>query len=214
MFTACRTAARAIDWLDAWQHKAKSAFLWQIASASERGRLLNDALNELLALFKPAPWAYADVSLSANHRGLTSEQEELGLRTTDNSKADLRLNTAELNTFTLALFLLCAPRLANPLRTLVLDDPMQNMDELTVSAIARGIGKLIRIFPPGWQIVALFHAEDDVRRVRDEVPCAVYRLPWLAAAPADPEREIAFEKNESTWMFELQTLQGLQSSGD
>lgn len=48
-----------------------------------------------------------------------------------------------------ALFLLCAPALANPFRILVLDDPLQNMDGMTVSALARGLGKLVRVFPDG-----------------------------------------------------------------
>jgi hypothetical protein len=51
------------------------------------------------------------------------------------TRADVRLNTAELNVFTLALFLLCAVRLPNPLRLLILDDPLQNMDELTVATV-------------------------------------------------------------------------------
>lgn len=212
MLGNCRTAIRAIDWVGAWERRVENAFLDEIARAGKRGHLLNEALNELLALFKPAPWAYADVSLQAGHRGQGRDREELGLRTADNSKADLRLNTAELNAFTLALFLLCAPRLTNPLRALVLDDPMQNMDELTVSAIARGLAKLMPIFPAGWQIVALFHAEDDVRRVRDEVPCAVYRLPWLAPAATAAERVIGYEEQESTWKYGLQTLAELQAA--
>src|SRR6476619_5447780 len=77
-----------------------------------------------------------------------------------------------MNSFTLALLLLCAPSLPNPLRLLVLDDPLQNMDEMTVSSLARGIGRLVRIYPAGWRIVALFHAEEDLpSRARGGAVC-------------------------------------------
>jgi len=212
MLRNCRAAAAEYDDYLVRQEQVQKTFLSEIAAAGKGGHLLNEAVNELLALFKAAPWAYPDISLRAAHRGMGGEREELGIRTADNAKADLRLNTAELNSFTLALFLLCAPKLDNPIRTLVLDDPMQNMDEMTVSAIARGLGKLLLILPADWQIVALFHGEDDLRRVRDEVACAVYRLPWLAPAPVDSEPEIRYDPLDSTWTFGPQTLLELQHS--
>jgi hypothetical protein len=212
MLRNCRLAAAAYDDYLVRQGQVQKTFLSEIAAAGKGGHLLNEALNELLALFKAAPWAYPDISLRAGHRGIGGEREELGIRTADNAKADLRLNTAELNSFTLALFLLCAPKLDNPIRIIVLDDPMQNMDEMTVSAIARGLAKLMMILPVGWQIVSLFHSEDDLRRVRDEVACAVYRLPWLVPAPSDTEPEIGFDAQDSTWTLSLQTLLQLQHS--
>ena len=209
MLDNCRAAAKTHAAMVASQERVERTFFSEIAAAAVNGNRLNEALNELLALFKPAPWAYADVSLQADHRGRGSQREKLGLLTAGDSKADLRLNTAELNSFTLALFLLCAPTLENPVRTLVLDDPMQNMDEMTVSAIARGLAKLLLIFPGGWQIVALFHGEDDLRRVRDEVACAVYRLPWLTPTPQTSEPDIRCDR-DSTWKLPAQTLRELQ----
>ena len=152
------------------------AFFLNIAKSE-----LNDALNELLALFKPARWAYEDINLDA---GDTETRRTLGLKTRDEERAELRLNTAELNAFTLALFLLCAPLVSNPLRLLILDDPLQNMDELTVTTLSRGLSKLLRIYPQGWQIVALFHGEENMEHIREETPCEVYHLPWLK--PMDP----------------------------
>ena len=50
-----------------------------------------------------------------------------------------------------------------------------HMDEMTVSAIARRLGKLLRICGRlANLIVALFHGEDERRRVSAEVACAVY----------------------------------------
>jgi hypothetical protein len=114
-----------------------------------------------------------------------------------------------MNTFTVALFLLCAPAQANPLRLLVLDDPLQNMDEMTVSSLARGLAKVAQIFPPGWNIAALFHSEDDLHRIREEVPSAVYRLPWLSPTAVEDERPIRSEPEENTCSRERQRLTSL-----
>jgi hypothetical protein len=86
----------------------------------------------------------------------------------------------------------------------VLDDPLQNMDEMTVSSLARGLGRLVRIYPAGWRIVALFHAEEDLHRVRAEVPCAVYRLPWVN--PTGAQENPIGVSDESTWRRNHQTL--------
>ena len=177
---ACREARIALAEAARLKKEASDSFFSQLASNEGGANLLGDALHELLALFKPAPWAYQEIVLRAALRGSgeQAQSETLGF-VADNLPAELRLNTAEMNTFTLALFLLCAPALDNPLRLLVLDDPLQNMDEMTVNSLARGLGKLVRIFPRGWRLIALFHAEEDLHRIRAEVPAAVYRLPWL-----------------------------------
>jgi hypothetical protein len=211
-FAACRAARAAHDALVERGKDVRDSFFSQLAAGEHGASPLAAALNELLALFKPAPWAYQEIMLRAQMRGAQSggEKETLGF-VSDNLPAELRLNTAEMNSFTLALFLLCAPALPNPLRLLVLDDPLQNMDEMTVSSLARGLGKLIRIYPVGWRIAALFHAEEDLHRVRDEVPCAVYRLPWLNPAGTS-EKPITAEPDESTWRREPQTLEALMAA--
>ncbi len=145
--------------------------------------LLAEAINELMALFSPARWIYEDIELvlHTTPRGT----EHLVLRTvpdgrdTASARADLRFNTAELNLFAVTLFLLCAVRVDNRLRLLVLDDPLENMDELSVTMLARGLAKLARCLPADWKILILFHGEDDLARFRNEVPAAVYFLPWL-----------------------------------
>nr|WP_295829532.1 AAA family ATPase [uncultured Azospirillum sp.] len=147
---------------------------------------LIDALNELIALFTPARWAYADFELTrlVDDNG----RECLGMHHGGASRADLRLNTAELNLFTVALFLLCAPRIGNPLHLLVFDDPLQNMDELTATTMARGLAKVTELLGEAWMLMLLFHGEDDLERFRHEVPAAVYFLPWLT--PAQTAEEI------------------------
>lgn len=134
------------------------------------------ALNELIALFTPARWAYAEIELA---RVTKDSGEVLGMRHGGAARADLRLNTAELNLFTVALFLLCAPRIGNPLHLLLLDDPLQNMDEMTATTLARGLAKVTALFEEPWQMILLFHGEDDLERFRQEMPAAVYHLPWL-----------------------------------
>lgn len=143
---------------------------------------LNAALNELMALFTPTRWNYDDVSII--HHTESDGRQTVGMRMDENGnqvKADLRLNTAELNLFTIALFLLCAFRVENPLHLLVLDDPLQNMDELTTTTMARGLAKIARLWrrhlPDSWQLLMLFHGEDDMERFRREISCAAYLLP-------------------------------------
>jgi len=183
-YEACRVALTSFGDLEKKDDEALQTFFRRLEQRDEEGMALLDALNELLSLFKPAPWAYAGITMQA----VKDEQaggERLALRRSaqDESEAELLYNTAEMNTFTLALFLLCAPVLDNPLKLLVLDDPLQNMDEMTVSSLARGLGKLMRIYPEGWRLLSLFHGEEDVYRIRDEVPSSVYRLPWVS--PSD-----------------------------
>jgi len=156
------------------------SFFRKLASdPKERDELLA-AFNELLALMTPARWAYRDIEITPEMAG---GDPALGLATAGGARADLLFNTAELNAFAVVLFLLLAPRIANPLRLLILDDPLQNMDELTVVTLARAIAKLRPpVYPSGWQILALFHGERNVEVIREETPCVVYHLPWLPAA--------------------------------
>jgi hypothetical protein len=181
--------------------KTQTAFLNEL-----RNKSFNDALNELMALFTPARWAYDDIEIKrSSARG--KENLELGISGAKDSQADLLLNTAELNVFTVALYLLAATRVANPLGILIFDDPLQNMDELTVTTLARGLAKVLPLFPPKWQLVFLFHGEDDLERFRQEVPAAVYLLPWLAPSAAlgdDPP--VSAEPLKSTFGSELQSL--------
>ena len=145
------------------------------------------AFNELLALMTPARWAYRDIRLRAD---LPDGSPSLGLQTVEGAPADLLFNTAELNASALVLFLLLAPRLPNDLRLLVLDDPLQNMDELTVITLGRALAKLRIVYPKDWTMLALFHGEENIQRIRDEAPCRVYHLPWQQTTPAGDENPI------------------------
>lgn len=151
---------------------------------------LAHALNELTALMTPARWAYQDLAASVQ----LGESRAMNLNIGD-VPAALTLNTAELNTMTLALFLLCGIKTANPLRLIVLDDPFQNMDELSVTTVARGLSRLMRLWDDhapahDWRIVLMLHGEENVERVRSEAPCAVYHLPWLTPLLPQSPKEI------------------------
>ena len=184
-------AARTVQRTDATVVRSMSELL------AADGPLLA-ALNEVMTMLTPARWAYSTLSAATQlERG-----QQLEFRDEDKVRAAHRLNTAELNTLALAFFLLGARRVANPLRLLVLDDPLHNMDELTVTTVARGISKMLRLWAmldsagagagtASWQVLLLLHGEEDAERFREEVPCALYRLPWLlpsqAGAPATDE---------------------------
>jgi hypothetical protein len=178
--------------------KLNEAFRSQLsAEAGKHGEFdgsLIAALNELLALFTPARWAYQDIQLPSD---VGAGKLALRLAITDDKKqelarAELRLNSAALNLFTVALFLLCAGRVAKPVPMLIFDDPLQNMDELTSTALARGLSRLVRL----WQatnrpeeLVFLFHGYEDLRRFQEELPSTTYRLPWLSPSTADDHKQ-------------------------
>jgi hypothetical protein len=167
--------------------------------------ILDRALNEVLWLLTPARWAYDELAISYRP-GSQEEEQGIGLQAGQGSEAVLRFNTAELNVFTLALFLLCAVRIENPYRLLILDDPLQNMDELTVTTVARGLARLIRILPEGWEILALFHGEDDLERFRRELPAAVYFLEWHSYGSQKKSDPIKPDPERSWKSAEIQKL--------
>lgn len=141
------------------------------------------AVNELMALFTPARWSYEDIDLPT-----TSGDGKVGLNLTLGTgeqpmRAELHLNTAELNLFTVALFMLCATRVRKPLNLLLFDDPLQNMDELTSTSLARGLTKVVRLWAElgrTERLLLLFHGNEDIERFSKEIAAAVYRLPWLS----------------------------------
>jgi hypothetical protein len=195
--------------------EVQASFVMRLAANDTSALGLIDALNELMALFTPARWAYEDVTLRYQVSGPVSRLRfETGeLRGGDDpharARADLRLNTAQLNAFTLALFLLCAPRVENPLGLLVLDDPLQNMDELTVTTLARGLAKLLRVLPTRWSLMMLFHGEGDLARFHDEVECGVYFLPWLSPTVRGQQVDIRCHDEDSRLHLTPQPIDGL-----
>ena len=148
------------------------------------------ALNELLALFTPARWAYADIQLPPElGKGKLGLPIHVKNAANKALRAELRLNTAELNLFTVGLFLLCIGRVQKPLNLLILDDPLQNMDELTSVALARGLAKIVRLWADlarREELLLLFHGHDDLERFSAEVAAATYKLPWLSPNPSQP----------------------------
>jgi AAA domain len=181
------TAVAALSDIDA---KLLETFTQQVGD----GGPLSRAVNEVMALLTPARWAYEDIVTRAE---FASGKSSLELQTPDDVPLRLRFNTAELNTFAITLFLLCARRIDSQLRTIVLDDPLQNMDELTVVTVARGLGHLLRLwqrFDTGesaWRLAIFLHSEEDIECFRAEIPCVTYLLPWLSPqdSPTDPVKE-------------------------
>jgi len=169
--------------------RVRTTFLERIRpeAGSAADRRLDHALNELMALFTPA--RHEEIGLAYQSRETGGSGQLLFTlqksKKKGSDRAELLFNTAELNVFTLTLFLLCSVRIDNRLSLLILDDPLQNMDEQTVTTVARGLARLVRILPEPWQILLLFHGEDDLERFRQEVPCAIYLLPWLAPAATE-----------------------------
>ena len=97
----------------------------------------------------------------------------------------------------MALFILCATRLHKPLNLLLFDDPLQNMDELTSTALARGLAKVVRLWESlgrTEELLLLFHGQDDLARFSKEIGAASYRLPWLSPTRAlSPTKPVVAE---------------------
>lgn len=154
------------------------------------------AINELMALLTPARWGYEDIELPSQ---LSEGRLGVGIALGNGSeavRAELHLNTAELNLFTISLFLLCTVRVTKPLGLIVFDDPLQNMDELTSTALARGLAKLICLLKSlgrTEEFLLLFHGYDDVERFQREISASTYRLPWLSPGPGALEITIECE---------------------
>jgi hypothetical protein len=41
------------------------------------------------------------------------------------------------------------------------------------------VSKVASLVPEGWQLMLMFHGEEDLETFRREVPASVYYLPWL-----------------------------------
>lgn len=191
---ALRTLRQLAQQEQTVQSEAAAQFLVRLQTP------LGAALNEFTAMLTPARWAYDDIISRVN-----GKDAEPGLAFVQGGQpAQLRLNTAQLSTFALAFFLLCHRAREHPLRLGILDDPFENMDELTVTTVARGLGRFLRLRtrlrdgPESWQLLLFLHGEQNVERVRREVPCATYYLPWLSpGAELGREPAIAAEKLET-----------------
>jgi hypothetical protein len=170
------------------------------------------ALNELMALFTPSRWSYEDINLPTPELkdGAVGVNIELGADEKP-VRAELHLNTAELNLFTVAMFVLCASRVPKPLNLLLFDDPLQNMDELTSTALARGLARVVRLWISRGrteELLLLFHGQEDLERFSAEIAAATYRLPWLSPSPLSTEKPLTAE-NTAGDVIEVQSLKGM-----
>jgi hypothetical protein len=176
-----RTLRRLVTELRAVKQAAAAEFTQRLETP------LGAALNEFTAMLTPARWAYGDivsrVERAAAEPSFGFVQRGAGDTTVP---APLRLNTAQISAFALSFFLLCHRAREHPLRLGILDDPFENMDELTVTTVARGLGRYLRLRAhlgdgaDRWQLILFLHGEQNVDRVRREASCATYFLPWLS----------------------------------
>lgn len=180
------------------------------ASGPASGPLLTEAIDELMTLMTPARWAYPAIGVERGEDG--RGQPTLRIRFGDMRNGELRLNTAELNLLTLSLFLLCAPKARNPLHLLVLDDPLQNMDEMTVTVFSRGLAKIATLLGEPWRLIFLLHGEDNFERMRQELPATSYRLPWLMPTmdPCQTDRQPVSVEDQLWQRHERQSFASLQ----
>jgi len=188
--------ARATDWVDIFMTRLSDL----VRALRERGRVkaedatrfkaitgkLPEALQELVELMTPASWAYAPMEVKVGFGESVGEASGMEFKARGMELEEV-LNTAEKNAVALAMHLLCAPKALNPFRITFLDDPFQNMDELTVTITARALARLLRLMGSmdayqGWELVLLLHGADDCERVVQEVPSALYRIPWSSPA--------------------------------
>jgi hypothetical protein len=89
---------------------------------------------------------------------------------------------------------------------MVLDDPLQNMDELTVTTLARGIAKVSRLWSDRWKLLLFFHGQEDRERFRREVPLATYLLPWFSLGEEAPGQPIQIPVDEAVYDDGFQLL--------
>ena len=80
------------------------------------------------------------------------------------------------------------------------------MDEITVTTLARGLNKLIKLFPGNWQIIMLFHGQEDLERFCREIPASVYSLPWLSPSTETEEIQIKPDTLKSQVFTGIQDL--------
>lgn len=175
----CDDARKALNEYQSLQTQMGESFLKKL---SDEDNELIKPLNELLKLFTPARWLYKNLMVKRD-----SDTQQLSLQIVrdngDPVDAAVVWNTAEMNLFAIAMFLLCSnyEQHNRPTNTLVMDDPLQNMDELTATYFARGLAKLVYDWHnknSGQQLWMLFHGEHAIDKFSEELPAAVYQLPW------------------------------------
>lgn len=191
--------------LEKEQEKKESKLEGRFVRSLSDNKELRNALNELMTLLTPARWAYEPLKLNYDEEDGT---RNLRLLSPDDVDATLRLNTAELNVFTVALFLLCSVKAENPLSLLIFDDPLQNMDELTVTTLARGLARVLMTHKSDCRLLMMFHGEDQLDRFSQEIPALIHRIPWLSPSPEcqlpiETEALLSWERQDLSEMIEI-----------
>jgi hypothetical protein len=88
---------------------------------------------------------------------------------------------------------------------------LQNMDELTSIALARGLTKVVRLWASRRrpeELLLLFHGQVDLERFASEVPAATYRLQWLSRSSSSSDKPVTADTVIGN-VIEVQSLDGI-----
>jgi hypothetical protein len=65
---------------------------------------------------------------------------------------------------------------------------------------------LTRVYPKGWQLLALFHQENAVARILEETQATFYELPWVQPTSASTDEVIVPTHVPEKWPPDIQRL--------
>lgn len=121
--------------------------------------------------------------------GIITGTDNLELRATTYAKpmmAAPNLSTSQLNCVGLAVYLACATRAGTPFKTLIIDDPVQSMDEAHNEAFKKQI--IERLIDMGYHIVLLTHMQPlagDVESLYRNRGAALFKMrPYSRTGPS------------------------------
>lgn len=150
---------------------------------------LISAFRELNHCMTVARWGYLPLYLYRSNDHNVGGQLKIGMKRNQENGPDyqgeLRLNSAQLSLVALTLFVLNGVQIGNPLKSLILDDPLHSMDGQTMTAVIRFLGRIIPLLPKEWQVLVFLHGEEAQDIFRHESPARLCRLPWLSAVGSE-----------------------------
>lgn len=118
--------------------------------------------------------------LDVAYDGIVPGTDNLELRAKTFSKtmaAAPNLSTSQLNCLGLAVYLACATRKGSPFKTLLIDDPVQSMDDEHTEAFKKQV--IDRLLTDGYHIVVLTHMQllaNDIEGLYRKRGAALYKM--------------------------------------
>ena len=129
-------------------------------------------IKDWYAMLNPAP----DVA----YDGMTPGTDNLELRARTYSKtmfAAPNLSTSQLNCVGIAIYLACATRTGTPFKTLLIDDPVQSMDDEHTEAFKKQV--IERLLTSGYHVIVLTHMQllaNDVESLYRNRGAVLYKM--------------------------------------